>query len=448
MRPSDPVVVASGNRGSGTSPVTLRAHLFRARIVAEAAWREAPSLTRPGTLPSGASRLVILADDMTGACDALVPFASRSRHAPVQLSPSPATGRRHFASAVDMNVRDNAADARSVAARVAASTRGPGVRPILKIDSTARGPIRALVDGALAGTGSRAALISPAHPGQGVIVVDHCVTLVNSLEGGAIDLAAVVGGPGRSASALHHIPLEVVERGVGAIMEEVELAVARGATRLIVDADTEECLTSTAAAWLSLNDILLVGAGGITARIADLTFPSAVETSGGNFDAPHLVPPGIVLIVAGSPSSVSRGQVAYLISERATTVVPRERGTDADPAVSGSTSAVVFQVPLALHGRDGGEQSRAIAVEAVRWARQGPRPAAVILAGGATARAFVDEAHVASLGLCGEVAPGIPEGVLIGGDLDGLRFATKAGRFGRVDALARAMDYFVRGQLK
>lgn len=63
--------------------------------------------------------------------------------------------------------------------------------------------------------------------------------------------------------------------------------------------------------------------------------------------------------------------------------------------------------------------------------------AALLIAGGDTARAVAARLHAIGIQLSGEDIPGIPWGTWIGGRLDGMPVATKAGGFGSMDALKR-----------
>src|SRR5262245_40280454 len=74
--------------------------------------------------------------------------------------------------AIDLDVRERAATEAHAAAFAAAQRFGPSARLFLKIDSTLRGPIAALIDGALAGSGLEQALVAPAFPEQGREVID------------------------------------------------------------------------------------------------------------------------------------------------------------------------------------------------------------------------------------------------------------------------------------
>jgi uncharacterized protein YgbK (DUF1537 family) len=73
-------------------------------------------------------------------------------------------------------------------------------------------------------------------------------------------------------------------------------------------------------------------------------------------------------------------------------------------------------------------------------------PAALILSGGDTASAVCEAIGARAIELCDEIAPGIPRGVLRGGERDGLAVVTKSGGFGGADALIQVADFFSKAR--
>src|SRR5690349_10534919 len=122
---------------------------------------------------------MLIADDLTGACDAGAQFAGRG---PVPVFVAPASPESEWQVAVvDTESRglapDDAADlVRGAAKRVEGQLSGRLL--FKKIDSTLRGPIAAELDALLDASGRRTALVCPAFPGQHRIVVNG-ILLVN-----------------------------------------------------------------------------------------------------------------------------------------------------------------------------------------------------------------------------------------------------------------------------
>jgi uncharacterized protein YgbK (DUF1537 family) len=84
--------------------------------------------------------------------------------------------------------------------------------------------------------------------------------------------------------------------------------------------------------------------------------------------------------------------------------------------------------------RDLGGWARTVAATVAAWADEF-RPGALVLTGGATARAVCERLGAHGARLQGELEPGIPTGYLVGGIWDGVRVVTKAGGFGAPETL-------------
>jgi uncharacterized protein YgbK (DUF1537 family) len=72
----------------------------------------------------------------------------------------------------------------------------------------------------------------------------------------------------------------------------------------------------------------------------------------------------------------------------------------------------------------------------------GAPAAALVLSGGDTASLVCAAAGVRRIELCDEIVPGVPRGILRGGEFDGIPVVTKSGGFGDRDALIQVADFF------
>jgi uncharacterized protein YgbK (DUF1537 family) len=70
---------------------------------------------------------------------------------------------------------------------------------------------------------------------------------------------------------------------------------------------------------------------------------------------------------------------------------------------------------------------------------------ALILTGGDTALSVLNLLKAEGIGIEGELLEGIVKGHLVGGDWDGLTIITKAGAFGKEDALEKIMAILETG---
>lgn len=71
------------------------------------------------------------------------------------------------------------------------------------------------------------------------------------------------------------------------------------------------------------------------------------------------------------------------------------------------------------------------------------KPASLFLTGGDTANAVLNTFGAKGIRLVGEIVPGMGQGMLIGGPIDGLPVVTKAGAFGKSDTLVALHEYWM-----
>jgi uncharacterized protein YgbK (DUF1537 family) len=127
---------------------------------------------------------------------------------------------------------------------------------------------------------------------------------------------------------------------------------------------------------------------------------------------------GPILVVAGSPAAATRAQLVRLESAARPT----------------SAQVIVLATPPTTGQRDAGQAAQTLAEIVAGWAAHA-RPRAVILVGGATARATCGRLGIDHVQLLGEHSPGVPVGRLNGGIWHGVTVVTKAGGFGGPETL-------------
>ncbi|MDP8922529.1 MAG: four-carbon acid sugar kinase family protein, partial [Chloroflexota bacterium] len=235
--------------------------------------------------------LAILADDLTGACDAAAPFARRGLRTVVVLdlaypdtsgtsSEGPGAIGRPAVLAVD-------ADNRRLGRRLAGSRTGLAARALReggatflykKIDSTLRGHVAAELAATLRAWDAPLAVICPAFPAVGRWVQGgHLFVDKRGDLGDVAELAGLTGsaGSGTARTALGRrlarLGLDVVGHGADAVAEALERARRDGAQIVVADANTPGHLTALAAAATRLEPAaLLVGSAGLAAALAEL----------------------------------------------------------------------------------------------------------------------------------------------------------------------------------
>jgi uncharacterized protein YgbK (DUF1537 family) len=400
--------------------------------------------------------LLIIADDLSGAADCAIAFASAGLSTVVTLDASHDTGDASVV-AIDTDTRRLSASQAAERTLMACQTlRKPAQRLYKKIDSTLRGNWAAEVASlqSLAGL----AIVAPAFPATGRTTVEGKV-LVNGqplestdtwkLEHAdrSADIAALLEGAGLRTAKLGLSTL----RGDAAALARHIIEIAGGDTQaLIVDAQTTEDLQALATVTMSIDESLFwVGSGGLAREIAGL--PAMTKNAA---QSPESVrekhAPTLVLV--GSLSGVSERQCAML-KERASIgelVVP--------PAVLRQGKAHAdwagWEIRIGEYLRRGDDLLLRIGRDEAFDPAEGARLSTLLAAmvrphfshvgglvatGGETARAMLGAVGIGSLQLLCEIEAGVAFGRPIS-SREGHRpgVVTKAGAFGTDHALYAA----------
>ena len=263
--------------------------------------------------------------------------------------------------------------------------------------------------------------------------------------------------------AARHLGLEILAQGPQAVQAQARQAANEGARVLICDAREQSDLAILAEAVLPLlPEALLAGSAGLARELAERLGadrpPAAIVAAERT---------GPVLVIAGSRSQVTYGQVACLIQR----TLPARAEIDA-AAVEGSWNparrAVLADELLAelrrdasrgawlvtIGGADGGggarfhrrsERLNALLGElALRALQSGPFTG-LVLTGGDVAASVLESLQAHGVRLGPEILPGIPLGAVLGGPYEGLGLVTKAGAFGPPEALVEAVATLAGG---
>jgi uncharacterized protein YgbK (DUF1537 family) len=339
--------------------------------------RSAPS---PTSFPQ---QICLLADDLTGACDAAAAFLPTGRAVRVWLGGAATFSATEPVQAYNTDSRSLSPvkASRIVSRSAAALASNPQTLFFKKIDSAARGPFAAEILAALRASRSRAVLLAPAFPAAGRTVC-HGILEIQDATGQRtqIDIASLFPPKKRSLIALVSRP------------KELAAALDTGKSVLLCDASTQSDLEALVRAAEKLPGLLFAGSAGLAQalagrdarRIQHAPPPSAART----------------LLVAGSDHPVTKLQLETL--DRV-------------------DSRNVQVLRLDFSPRD-----RARILDTFRTFA----PQALILTGGDTASLVAGTFGAHSFILHGELAPGIPWGNVQGGIAEGCIVITKSGGFG------------------
>ncbi|MDK1373987.1 MULTISPECIES: four-carbon acid sugar kinase family protein [unclassified Sinorhizobium] len=343
------------------------------------------------------NRLLIVADDLTGALDTAAPFAVHGFSVDVvadqsALDEAIAGGSDVIAVTTRSREIEPAEAARRVLLAQQAMT--PGMRLFKKVDSRLKGNVEA----ELSVLDFARAVVLPAIPEFGRVVRG------GQIRGFGVDQ-----------------PISVAGR-LGAIADRA----------VIPDTETVEEMR-TAVEAITPGD-LLVGALSLANALASRTGRSHAE--------PFAAREGRLLMAIGSRDPITVSQVEelrravpdlrYLAAPAGQVEQARHRSERADDvtlvqAVEGALPATASDVAAAL-----AESAAAFAGEC----------RTMLLSGGATAEAYFDRQGIRVLRLVGEVLPGLPVA-----EHGGQFYITKSGGFGDSDTLCRVVRAMTRKEV-
>jgi len=411
-------------------------------------------------------KLGIIADDLTGANDAGVQFSKQGLRTVVVWDLSFVTRVVVDADVMVIDTESRTASKEEAYSKVKEATRAlveAGFDLLFKkMDSTLRGNIGAELDGVCDAFGKLIFLVAPAFPGNrrttlggqqllDGVPLEHAGVARDSLspvkQSHVVDLIQT-----QSRRRAGHIPLAVVASGADLLRSTILVKVQQGYEILVLDAVTNDHLSTIAKAASELGStVLLVGSAGLAEEV-----PFAF----------NLLPEKRhVLVVAGSMSEVTARQVLFLTKKLKIEPVILDfallRGKDSrikeiSKAIKSvkqelnASSVAILALATLFEKRENEEASlffdevsRHLVLKALGEVVAGSidgEISGLVLTGGDTAMAVINAIGAEGIGLEDEIESGIAVGVVRGGAWDGLRVATKAGAFGNELSLLRAVE--------
>ena len=361
------------------------------------------------------ARLGIIADDLSGACDAAAEFASRDFSCLVDLEEG-----LHGVGEVDVlavSTETRIAPAIEASANVVAAferMRRAGIATVYKkIDSTLRGNCRVEIDALLSTSEFERAVILPAFP-----------ETRRQVRSGSLYI-------NDDPSPAFHIPSLLGEQNLRCITsDECKDQMALGKGLFIVDASNRNELRQAAQfLWTRLAGTLLVGSAGLAAEIAELMRKDAGA-------AHHAQPRPItatgkpLFFAIGSTHDQTGVQVNFLKRDPKIEFIDLKAGWDSIARQKLLDNKDVV-LSIDCNRIDFSQLGK------VRKLAREHLISAFIATGGYTARMVCGTLQARAICVCRNLLPGIAIGILIGGEADGLTIVTKSGGFGTADTLAQ-----------
>lgn len=342
--------------------------------------------------------ITIIADDLTGACDAAVPFAAAGEVVRVGL------GDRLSAAgsvrAISTNTRDVPADQAEARIRGSVDEIGNDAGLFKKIDSVFRGNTIVEICAAMRHWRFDLAVIAPAYPALGRTLRDGVLWIKDTAGEQTVPVEHLLTAAGVSVK-------RIARGGEGEIATAMRGAIAEGRKAVLCDAAAQSDLECVVGAARSLQKrVLWIGSGGLAHALAgEMSAPVHAERRRR----------GQVLYFVGSQHAVTSAQVECLRSA--------ETG-----------SGTVVNVAMGETTED--EIRRAVA------GLTAERIGCLFVTGGDTALFVCRALGVESVRLEREFAQGVPLGRVEGGPMDGVMLALKSGGFGEPNLMCRLLEEF------
>lgn len=352
-------------------------------------------------------RVLIVADDLTGALDSAVTLAQAGLDCVVARRPADvpeALALRPEVLSISTASREGTAEAARAA--VAAALDAVGTLPPIvfkKVDSRLKGHVAEEAATLAARTGRTRALVSSAIPAQGRVVTGGRLTGVGVAT--PIDVAAVMAASG--------LDLDVPEaRDDG----DLDAALERAGTEA---------------------PLLLVGAAGLAAALGRRLAPGLARDATPR-GAPELEGP--ILLAIGSHDAITQAQVERIANRADVDFALAPDGVCPAPATgAGDAGArVVRLVPADGRAFDPRAAGERFAAGIAQLVRDGDFRT-LLGCGGETADAILGALGAGVFSVEGEILPGVPVSTMLAGKRR-LRLVTKSGGFGNETTLARVVD--------
>ncbi len=418
-------------------------------------------------------RCLLISDDLTGGADAGAQFAKRSLSTLlVSFKEGTEIGFHKYVSkdvlVINTDSRGLIPDKASKLVSSLFREYDRTLFPIIykKIDSTLRGNVGFEIDAVLQETNISICFMTPAYPEQNRTLVSG-ILRVGGKPVGLTEAALDTSSPVRESSVskllqyqsrnnIGWIGLSHVASGFERLKKAVEAEEKKGNRIIIFDAVSREDLRNIAGVGFSADrKPLFVGSAGLAEEVAKkLTFSKA--------RAPRKIRPfKHILIVSGTASRITHQQLKQ-VEKRSLPFfqltpslildddVKAERGREElsmKIANSLPQGINVLKTPSEMLHSEGSTKPpihlkiaktlASVALLALEASKIKPADVALILTGGETAQNVINGLETEGIEIEGELLEGIVKGHLLGGKWDGLTVITKAGAFGKENALEK-----------
>jgi len=405
------------------------------------------------------SQRVIIADDLTGACDVGIQFAKRGISTSV-IFRKPSARDFKAAGLIVYNTETRnefEKEAYRSVQRFCSVCQRAGVDiAYKKIDSTLRGNLGAELQAILDRFRKSFVLICPAYPEYKRTVVNGQL-LVNGVPVDRTEFAKNPSSPvwssdirtlvmSQTSASVGGVRLATVRKGSDKISSEIRLLVEKGTRVIWADAENRNDLKRIANACFQRN-LIPCGSAGLAEEIARIR---------------QFLRPKIMILSATTNEATlnelqrtAKYPKVFLLKARVDALAGESRNREIIRIRKLTTQAAekydVIVVCSALYAKDiqpkhSERVGRSNAIASGLAAATAPLAlsgalSGALLTGGDMAAAFLRKIRARGLRLEQEILPGIPLGRVMSGKAAGLKIVTKAGGFGLRGSMRQIVDY-------
>jgi 4-hydroxythreonine-4-phosphate dehydrogenase len=378
---------------------------------------------------NSAARIVMIADDLSGAADCAVTCAVQGLSTVVQLSETSEPESAQVI-AIDAATRSMPADRAAATVGRIAAAHPPAEDRVLfkKLDSLLRGHIGPELAAIRRGLDS-VVVMAAALPSQGRTSIDGCQRMHGERLANA-DALRLLELAGLTCAC---IDLSLVRGGSQNLTAKMA-GLARNQDVLVCDAETDADLQAIAAAAAGLPRAIWAGSAGLARYIPEAM---GFATTRAPVEDPHFRGPILLAVGSRSPLAHDQASEAGRLSGMTTVLLAPETlrgGCDSlgHALDSGKDVAVVIDSTGEI------TEDPALCAALASWIRPHIKKAgALIVTGGETARAVLMASDITGLRLLREVEAGVPLAVSLGAIQ--IPVITKSGSFGGRDTLAHCV---------
>jgi D-threonate/D-erythronate kinase len=409
-------------------------------------------------------KIIMIADDLTGACDAGVQFTQKGFKTVVCFEKESLDKVQAEVIVLDTNSRAlPKTDAYSTVKKTVSDLNKEDLGLVYKkIDSTLRGNLGTEIDALMDSHPFDFAVIAPALPSLGRTTKNG----VQYLKGTPVDQTEIANDPktpvtessiikllsAQSERGAFLFPESFFKKDIEWVQEQVKDHLEKRVSLFVCNAESETDLKEIAAVFRSLPyKILWIGSAGLAEWLT-----ASLEKKKNN-TANRQLEKGIlpVLVVAGSRSGVAKSQVDTLLRladirqvQLSVEMLPEKhtRDSEIDRCEAQLTDYLKKGHDVVLYVNQGNSEAKSSELPSlieeclskiVSGASRDIKLNGIVLTGGDTAKAICKELGVTGIELIDEIENGLPLSKMIGGP--GCLTVTKAGAFGSENSLYHAV---------